>query len=177
MLARPLAKKPLLDDSSPWSCTLWIDWAFQWTYYEVYLHSLFPTCIRRHLVLSAGYSPHGVARVASASPRENSACVLATWILRLLLMCGHFSISSRAVVDLRDALSGAVSITTTTRYKCSKHGCRRWIRCSRAADRGAGGRSTPTSSDAATLYMLSSLTLDVASDVKDYYREVCTIFL
>jgi len=147
------------------------DWAVPMDLLEVYLHKSLPDLYPGDIFCSfcgvfPSWRPLALLRIAGA---ENSACVLATWIFALAAdVVGHFSISSPCCRGSTRRPQWGRTITIQRRYKCSKHGCRRWIRCSRAADprRLADGLATSSVLPLSTCFFADAR---LASDVKDYY--------
>jgi len=153
------------------SCTLWMIGLFQWTYYEVYLHkslpdlypgdilfflrgiplmaslALLPHCRRGELRLRLGYL--------------DFALLLMWWTFFYIFTVlpwiyatpsvGPYNHYYNVVTNIQNMVVvvgfGVLALRT----------------------RGAWRTVYANLFGAATLYMLSSLTLDVASDVKDYY--------
>jgi len=159
------------------SCTLWMFGLFQWTYYEVYQHKPLPDLYPGDVVFFLrGIPLMASARVASASqgwrqtpPFWLSGFCAASDVVDVFL---HLQ---RAALDVCDAFTGTVqhNYNVVTTFKTwSPSWDSEFSRCGRAAP---GGRFYANLFGAATTYMLASLTLDVAADVKEYYTGVSTI--
>src|SRR6266446_823580 len=153
------------------SCSLWMVGLFQWTYYEVYLHKLLPDLYPGDVV----FFLRGIPLMASLAllPHRRGgdrrlrfgyldfALLLMWWMFFYIFSVlpwmyatpslGQYNHNYNVVTNIQNMVAvvgfGILALRT----------------------RGAWRTVYANLFGAATLYMLASLTLDVAADVKEYY--------
>jgi len=153
------------------SCTLWMIGLFQWTYYEVYLHKSLPDLYPGDILFFLRGIPL-MASLALLPHRRRGELRLRLGYLdfALLLMWWTFFYIFTVLPWIYATPSAGpynhyYNVVTNIQNMVVVVG----FGVLALRTRGAWRTVYANLFGAATLYMLSSLTLDVASDVKDYY--------
>ena len=153
------------------SCTLWMIGLFQWTYYEVYLHKSLPDLYPGDIL----FFLRGIPLMASLAllphcRRGELRLRLGYLDFALLLMWWTFFY----IFTVLPWIYATPSVGPYNHYYNVVTNVQNMVvvvgfGVLALRTRGAWRTVYANLFGAATLYMLSSLTLDVASDVKDYY--------
>jgi len=153
------------------SCTLWMIGLFQWTYYEVYLHKSLPDLYPGDILFFLRGIPL-MASLALLPHRRRGELRLRLGYLdfALLLMWWTFFY----IFTVLPWIYATPSVGPYNHYYNVVTNIQNMVvvvgfGVLALRTRGAWRTVYANLFGAATLYMLSSLTLDVASDVKDYY--------
>ena len=153
------------------SCTLWMIGLFQWTYYEVYLHKSLPDLYPGDILFFLRGIPL-MASLALLPHRRRGELRLRLGYLdfALLLMWWTFFY----IFTVLPWIYATPSVGPYNHYYNVVTNVQNMVvvvgfGVLALRTRGAWRTVYANLFGAATLYMLSSLTLDVASDVKDYY--------
>src|SRR5467141_2983879 len=151
------------------SCTLWMIGLFQWTYYEVYLHKSLPDLYPGDILFFLRGIPL-MASLALVPHRRHSQMRFGYLDFVLLLVWWTFFYVFTVLPWIYASPSLGqynhyYNVVTNIQNMVAVVGFGiLWLRT-----RGAWRTVYANLFGAATLYMLASLALDVASDVKDYY--------
>src|SRR6267378_4898278 len=151
------------------SCTLWMVGLFQWTYYEIYLHKPLPDLYPGDILFFLRGIPL-MASLALVPHRTSSQLRFGYLDFVLLLVWWTFFY----VFTVLPWIYASPSLGQYNHYYNVVTNIQNmvvvvgfgilWLRA-----RGAWRTVYANLFGAVTLYMLASLTLDVASDLKDYY--------